>query len=195
MSAPAPRPEPCLAGPRPAGPRRTSPSLALPCPNGDDTSTVEPALPKACAHCPWRVSNQGKPTADGFYTKANLRRLWSGLRSGEAMTCHPTDPRMNAFESAPRVSLSATTHECAGSMILVQRELVRVQDAEDWKTYRGRPGPRLTMGGAAEHVARMIFGGTPMGGAKVPRLDLNDAEVQYAPLGYWTPISQGEKPS
>jgi hypothetical protein len=28
----------------------------------------------------------------GWYTKANLQRLWAGMRRGEDMTCHPTDP-------------------------------------------------------------------------------------------------------
>lgn len=41
---------------------------------------VQPALPRACAGCPWRTANQGVPHVGGWYNARNLRRLWGGLR-------------------------------------------------------------------------------------------------------------------
>lgn len=55
---------------------------------------VRPACALACLACPWRLSNQGRPTPGGWYTRRNLDRLWAGLRRGTRMSCHPTDPRM-----------------------------------------------------------------------------------------------------
>lgn len=55
-------------------------------------TAVKPATQHPCVHCPWRAANQGKPHPGGWYTKANLQRLWAGMRRGGDMTCHPTDP-------------------------------------------------------------------------------------------------------
>lgn len=98
---------------------------------------VVPALPLACAHCPWRISNQGKQHPHNFYAKSNLRRLWNGLRTGEApgMSCHPTDPHMAEYEGYEATADREETHECAGSVILLAREFMRFQaitlDVED----------------------------------------------------------------
>ena len=58
------------------------------------------AAKSPCQACPWRVENHGKRHPDGWYTKANLRRLWSGIRRGEEMSCHPTDPSNPVSERA-----------------------------------------------------------------------------------------------
>lgn len=93
---------------------------------GFQRRTIQDALPQPCAHCPWRISNQGTPHPHGFFDKANIRRLWDGLRKGDApgMSCHPTDPRMAEFEGYEGTS-DKTMHECAGSLIVIARELAR----------------------------------------------------------------------
>lgn len=88
---------------------------------------MKPALPTPCNACPWRLSNQGQRHPGGWYTKANLRRLWVGMRRGERMTCHPTDtanPLPPGFDPVPE---HVEVHECGGSLILKQREFMRAQ--------------------------------------------------------------------
>jgi hypothetical protein len=157
-----------------------------------------------CAACPWRASNQGKRHPDGWYTKANLRRLWAKLRAGENMTCHPTDrdnpvsPR--AVAAGYRVAGEhAKTRECMGSVILQQREFTYLQDdcAVDLARYR-REHPRgLTQAGVLAMVHRAMFGGAAdsvreaLGHEGIteamPAPNLNEPDVAYAPLGNWAP--------
>lgn len=142
--------------------------------------------PRACAHCPWRESNQGKRTPGHYYTAANLRRLWTGLRTGDApgMTCHPTDPNNPVPEGCPAVPEGTETKECTGSLLLVMRELKMIEKFGDVMPYlrmRGRVG--LSKDGVVHWVlGRVKLGGTIMGsGAALPALD-DDPGVQYKPL-------------
>ena len=88
-----------------------------------------PTLPQACAQCPWRLSNQGTPHPHGFYDKGNIKRLWDGLRTGEApgMSCHPTDSRMAEYEGYEQTAEREQMYRCTGSMVMVARELARFQ--------------------------------------------------------------------
>ena len=138
--------------------------------------------PKACAHCPWRASNQGKRNRHGFYTKANLARLWSKLRHGERMTCHPTDPRMADYEGAPTPKDGARLHECTGAVILQQLEIERFQRDPDGYVHRS---PAMTKRGLFTVVQRLMFGATPFGDGSTATPNLNDDDVQYEPLGRW----------
>lgn len=155
---------------------------------------VEPALPRACSHCPWRIGNQGKRTTDGFYSKANLQRLWNGMKQGELMTCHPTDPRMNEFESAPRVSECATTHICTGATILVQREWMRFQaiaeanpGRDPYRIYRALDGPRMTREGLFATAMQANVRESNILITAAGRPDLGDLDVQYLAIGLWEP--------
>jgi hypothetical protein len=152
------------------------------------TKTIAATHEHPCAECPWRAANAGKPSpvVDGhryrWYSKANLSRLWAGLRRGEMMTCHPTDPRM-IQRSGKTVPESATTFICAGATILVQRELVLFQEGSGVPAYR-RARPRgLTRLGMIAHVERYLLSAT----GHASRPDLNDPAVQHAPLGEWSP--------
>lgn len=93
----------------------------------DRLGLLGPSARSACAQCPWRLENQGKRHRHGFYTKANLRRLWAGIRRGERMTCHPTDPAMAEFEGYEGTAERELTHECVGALVLAQREVMRFQ--------------------------------------------------------------------
>lgn len=80
----------------------------------------EPRAQKPCAQCPWRLANQGKRHAFGFYTLKNLRRLWKEVRGGSrAQSCHLTDASHVAVGAKP----GAKAKECPGSVVMVVREL------------------------------------------------------------------------
>ena len=66
-------------------------------------------------------------------TLSNIRRLWAGMRRGEHMTCHPTDPHNPVIEKALAKGIqpapeSARTIQCIGAVILQQREWMVFQD-------------------------------------------------------------------
>lgn len=158
---------------------------------------VRPANPKACADCPWRLSNHGGRHQHGFFTKRNLARLWAGLRRGERMSCHPTDSRMAEFEGYEQTGEREVTHECTGALIVVQREFMRYQEIleqhpeadarEVMRLYREQRPGGLTRDGLVQVLERAMFGGTALGGIVMARPNLNDCEVGYEPLGTWKP--------
>lgn len=143
----------------------------------------------ACANCPWRLSNQGKRTPWGFYTKANIKRLWNGLRRGGSQSCHPTDPT-HPDHVAAGAKPGAQPQECPGSVIVVLREVRRMADPSGcvlpegivrYKQERKRHG--LTKRGLVYWlVHRIHMGGVPMvGGPKLPEVNLDDPEVGLPP--------------
>lgn len=79
-----------------------------------------------CKGCPFRPENFGKRTDGGFYTKKNIRRLWSGVRRGEVMICHATDP--NAHETGspakpkPGQIKEGGERVCLGALALYRQE-------------------------------------------------------------------------
>lgn len=160
-----------------------------------ERESVHQAAPKPCSHCPWRIENQGKRHPGGWYTKANLRRLWAKLRRGESMTCHPTDPANPLPEGWPAPPPAARTLECAGSLILQQREFMRFQECmvgsadskETWRKYRARHPRGLTLEGMGRVLERAMFGGTPIGGLKMRRPNLEEPGIGHPDLTPWTP--------
>lgn len=147
-----------------------------------------------CKACPWRAANQGKRHPDGWYTRANLRRLWTGMKTGEGMTCHPTDPNNEVSEKAQGAGYKAAPEhakvaECAGVTILKQREYMRFQDDHDgdYRAYRAVEGPRMTREGLFVAAMRAGMPSNPFTGERMPKVNLNDSSVQYGPLGEWTP--------
>jgi hypothetical protein len=156
---------------------------------------------RPCAVCPWRLANQGTPHPHGFYTKTNLRRLWTGLKAGERMTCHPRDPRMAEFEGYEKTAASQSTPECAGALVLIQRELAKFShlaktvDAEDddarpgeaLRRYRRTSPAAMTREGLGEHLFALAMPTNPLTGLHAPAVHLADPEVGYAPLGDFEP--------
>lgn len=147
-------------------------------------TTIVPAADHPCAACPWLISNHGKRTADGWYTKANRRRLWGGLRTGEMMSCHATDPANPPLPGRQAVPEGTPTKECAGAHVLLQREL-RIFEA---LTKRGEPDPHRTyregrrLGATREglwaYLSGILAGGTILaGGRQAPPLADLDAPV------------------
>jgi hypothetical protein len=160
------------------------------------TTDPAPRPPDPCLPCPWRTENHGKPHPDGWYTKTNRNRLWAGLRRGEDMSCHPTDPRNEVSEAAQAAGYRpaperAEARECVGAWVLKQREVQIFQDLDgDLARYRAERPRGLTRVGILAAVSRIIFGGTFLGGPQVGRPNLN------APVGHdglpWTPRTPKE---
>jgi hypothetical protein len=138
-----------------------------------------------CDQCPWRLSNQGKRHQFGFYTLANLRRLWNQIRrGGGAQSCHLTDPS-HPDHVAVGAKPEATARECPGSVIVVLREVEQMANAERVVTpesmarYRSTRKKGLTKEGILFWVvSRLQYGGVPfVGGVKLPDVDVTDATV------------------
>lgn len=125
---------------------------------------IREAAKSPCVGCPWLIKNHGRRTADGWYTKANLLRLWGGIRTGEApgMTCHPTDPDNPVSEAGSAQGLKsapegAVTRECAGSIIIQQRELDLYQRADgDFSAYRKGRSRAMTREALFHFGMRMV---------------------------------------
>lgn len=130
------------------------------------------SVSQMCPQCPWRVSNHGKRSPGGFYTKKNLRRLWGQIRRGErAQSCHLTDPSHpdHVAAGAPE---NAQVRECPGSIALVARELKKLENAADWPTYK-RENPRgLTLEGAFWWANRVMFQGSGASGMMTGAKDI-----------------------
>ncbi len=141
----------------------------------------------ACEACPWRIANRGRRTSGGWYTLANLRRLWNGLRSGAApgMTCHQTDPVNPPSDDGRRAPAGTETKECAGALLLVAREiavlnrLANTHGVRGLDEYRRRRPKGLTKHGIIAWATRSTFGGTPFGGIKLPASIANDEAIQH----------------
>jgi hypothetical protein len=140
-----------------------------------------------CSGCPWLAVNQGTRTAHGWYTKANLRRLWAGLRNGERMTCHPTDPANEPLPGQPAVPAGVATRECTGALVLVQRELQRLNDTCEaggtFADYRRAHPKGLTFRGAMSWVGDVLI--HLPGELEVAKPDLNLAGVVHPDLVPW----------
>ena len=104
-----------------------------------------------CAACPWLTANHGRHHPEGWYSEANRRRLWAGLRTGEApgMTCHPTDPCNQP------VADHVVTKECYGAWLLIAREINAFQAADSWSAYR--TGRKLAMTKEGMFIAAAEF--------------------------------------
>lgn len=156
---------------------------------------VTVAKSSPCAQCPWRTANQSKPHPHGFYLRSNLRRLWTGLRRGVSMTCHPTDPRMAEFEGYEATADRQLTHECVGAQILIQREMQRFNDlaaaAPDLKagiaSYRREHPKGLMPKGIMAHFSRALTPAIP--GRELPfkRVNLNEPGIGHPDLVPWEP--------
>lgn len=84
------------------------------------------------------------------------------------------------------------THECAGALVLQQREVTEFQDialadpkGPTLKTYRKLRPKGMTRNGLASVISRAMFRGTMLSGTDMSSPDLNDKEIGYDVLGMW----------
>lgn len=161
------------------------------------TPAAEPSEAEPCRTCPWRLDNHGKRHPDGWYTQRNRDRLWSGLRNGSAMSCHPTDPDNEVSPAAQAAGhkpapADSQVLECRGGIILQQREvhLLTVAHGGDQRSYRAARPLGLTRAGIAAVVMRLLYGGVPLvGGRKMALPNLN-APVSHHRLPPWADVTE-----
>lgn len=147
----------------------------------------EPPALSPCEACPWRAANQGKKHKLGFYTKANLTRLWNGIRRGNPQSCHPTDPT-HPDHVACGAKPDSTPRECAGAVILVLREAEAMAahapdgvsvGPEEVDAYWAARKKGLTRDGVLYWMLqRLGLGGVPyLGGQPLPKVDPDDKRI------------------
>lgn len=136
---------------------------------------IEGVADHACAACPWRTVNHRKPHPEGWYTDANRKRLWNGLRTGQApgMTCHPTDPANQP------VGDSTVTRECAGAWLIIAKEVAALEAAGSVPAYR--KGRKLSM--TREGLAEMYSALLPWPLGRGLKVELDDDEGISLGLG------------
>jgi hypothetical protein len=107
-----------------------------------------------CESCPWHVKNFNKPTPNPetaeltWYSTGNLKRLWEGLRHGERMICHDSDPKSKTYGNSKDIN-AGHERDCVGGLILVMRSIRRLEQVP-FKEYRKGKGKRMTRDGAAQ---------------------------------------------
>jgi hypothetical protein len=120
------------------------------------TEDMGSAKAAPCVSCPWRRENHNKPEDPrypGYYTEWTRSYLWNdtpgihpvvsaGLVNGSRMSCHRGD-RGAMPDDAPTIG----RHECAGGLILKQREALGVAAS----------GGRTSPGGMDAGAARAVI--------------------------------------
>lgn len=116
---------------------------------------------RVCATCPWLKENHNKEHPAGWYKIENLKRLWNGLRKGDApgIVCHSTDPKNIEYGGDKEITPG---HEspCAGAMILMINH-VNEASKTDMKEYKSRHSLPLTKGGIAVMIEKALSGQLP----------------------------------
>lgn len=145
---------------------------------------------RPCEQCPWRLANQGTKHPLGFYTRANLRRLWNQLRGGgRPQSCHLTDPT-HPDHVAAGAKPGARPKECPGSVIVIKRELLKMANGASVLTpshvdvYLAANRNGLTKRGILYWaVERIACAGVPFfGGEPLPEVDVEDSSIGLPPL-------------
>lgn len=113
---------------------------------------------KACKTCPWLTVNHNKrPDLENWYSTANLKRLWEGIRSGSPMICHSTDPEAINYGGTKEIKPGKEMH-CVGSLVLVMAHANYLGKLSDqaassyWKKLYS-----FTRHGLAAFAERMLF--------------------------------------
>lgn len=149
-----------------------------------------------CSECPWRGKNHGVRHADGWFTTANRKRLWSKLRRGEAMSCHKTDPSNPVPEGGREVPEGTKAQECAGAAILQQREFMRFQvltkgrnPKESKNAYLAQHPGGMTINGLRVIMEKSMF---TLPGERPPLVtNLNEPDIHHDAVVPWDPEVEG----
>lgn len=93
-----------------------------------------------CSSCPFLIDNYGKRVPKGWYSEANVKRLWRGVSQGERLAC------------AEQERVGRAARECAGALHLVVRHL----EAAKTPTYTRRAATPLSALGFARWRGRLV---------------------------------------
>lgn len=126
------------------------------------TSPPSEAL-RVCETCPWLTKNHGRKHHAGWYTKANLKRLWNGLRSGDCpgVVCHSTDPARVLYGGVTPVSPGTEKRQCAGALLVIFKHMNEISKSKPWVYKANHPLP-MKRSGIAHWVQRYLFGNLPV---------------------------------
>lgn len=115
-----------------------------------------------CATCPWRYENHRKKHPAGWFNISNLKRLWNGIRTGEApgMICHSTDPK-NVEYGGDKVVKPGHERPCAGMVILVCVELETISHAATLREYSKTHALPMKRWAVARWYEKYLFGQLP----------------------------------
>jgi hypothetical protein len=101
-----------------------------------------PETATPCATCPFLRGNFGRPNPEGYdpkraeaenpgqrfynwYSEENLRRLWLGIRGGEALICHATDAGAYCYGGKP--AAPGCERPCTGALAVILLHLKFVE--------------------------------------------------------------------
>lgn len=124
---------------------------------------VKPPDVSVCATCPFRGSNHGKRHPAKWYTKANLTRIWNGIRLNKApgMVCHSSDPNSKNYGSIKDVPETAVKHECGGLLQLIYREFTLLNTVKTYKEYQALSTKPFIRGAIAFWANRQMSNNLP----------------------------------
>ncbi len=147
---------PSLPGERRKSAERTTNPQALAALNIPAPMQPDKTL-RVCETCPFLIKNHRKPHAAKWYNVGNLRRLWNGLRTGNApgMVCHSKDPASIFYGGSGDVK-PGKEQECAGALLLILVNMNAV-GADKPQPFT----PPLTKAVIRSYAARYIFGAIP----------------------------------
>lgn len=109
------------------------------------------------------------------------------------MSCHPTDPENPVPDGAREVPADVVTRECAGILVLIQREMTIIDQIADdavhgqeiARRYRQLRPRGLTLEGITSNIHRIMFsrieGSERIGVLPMTKMDLN-LNVGHDPL-------------
>lgn len=147
---------------------------------------------KCCKTCPFLAINAGKPNPNGWqpeddqhdwYSDKNLKRLWEGIRRGEVMICHSSDP--NADSYGGNASKPGSERPCTGAVLLTMLHMNRYGELLDkskstaYREYQKLTGKPITKRGMEAHLMMNMLGRTGLfGGAPIPQSISEDREFR-----------------
>jgi hypothetical protein len=118
---------------------------------------LKDGVARVCATCPFLIANHGKPHPAKWYSRGNIRRLWNGLRTGDApgMICHSSDHNNAEYGGKGNVK-PGVEQDCAGALLLLYQNANAVA--------AGRPQPfqpPLTKATLANLALKLLLGALP----------------------------------
>ena len=65
------------------------------------------------------MKDQPSPVGQDWYSEKNLLRLWQGIREGEVLLCHPSDPYADDYDMPVRNKDANKARACTGMLHII----------------------------------------------------------------------------
>lgn len=103
---------------------------------------------QCCNSCGFLLCNREKPSSSGqdWYADANIERLWhEGLKQGNFLICHSTDPDADRYGGVRKRNSKQHT-ACLGAVYLVYMHIKVLEHFDtSYKRYRDAVGHKVAM--------------------------------------------------